>query len=223
MPDAVPPDPVRLGRGICGVLDAALRREWLVTNGIGGFAQGTVAGGLTRRYHALLVAATEPPMGRMVTVAGLSEAVVVAGEASPFLLHTQEWSSGAVEPRGHELLESFELDGLLPTWRYALPGALLEKRIWMERGANTTYVTWRLARAVRGTSLRLVLRPLCTWRDYHALQRAGDAPHVEALDDGLRITFPGAPAYQVRCAGAAAVQSATWLESELRRYRARQR
>jgi len=211
MADAAPPDPVRLGRGICGVLEAALRREWLVANGTGGFAQGTVAGALTRRYHALLVAATEPPMGRMVSVAGLSEAVLGATpDGAPLYLHTQEWASGAVEPRGCELLESFELDGLVPTWRYALPGALLEKRIWMERGVSTTYVTYTLVRAVAGTSLQLALRPLCTWRDYHALLRAGAAPQVEALDDGVRVSFDGPPPYFVRAGGATVDTRGDW-------------
>jgi predicted glycogen debranching enzyme len=193
MPAIPSADPVRLGRAVCGVLDDALRREWLVADGTGGFACGTVAGGLTRRYHALLVAATEPPLGRIVTAAGLSEAVLDAAP-SPLWLNTQEWASGAVDPRGHELIESFELDGLVPTWRYALPGALLEKRVWMEQGgAGTTYVTYELVRAVDGTAFRLALRPLCTWREYHALLRGGDAPQVDITSEGegVRVRFGG--------------------------------
>src|SRR5437879_4715543 len=109
-------DPVRLGRGVCGVLDGALRREWLVCDGSGSFACGTVAGALTRRYHGLLVAAVAPPLERVVTVAGLSEAVVAVdagGPAeTPSHLQTQEWASGAVSPRGFELLETFWLEGV---------------------------------------------------------------------------------------------------------------
>jgi len=195
------PDPVRLGRAVCGVLDDALRREWLVTDGSGAFACGTVAGGLTRRYHALLVAATAPPLGRVVTVAGLSEAVLDdARPGAPMYLHTQEWAGGAVEPCGHELLESFELDGLVPTWRYALPGAVVVKRLWMSHGAATTYVTYALERAVPHLALRLAIRPFCTWRDHHALGRAGAAPDVRVIEGsgGLSVAFDGAQPYFVR-------------------------
>jgi predicted glycogen debranching enzyme len=209
--NATMPDAVRLGRDICGVLDDALRREWLVTDGLGAFAMGTVGGALTRRYHALLVAATEPPLGRMVTVAGMSEAVLDAtGAAPPLYLHTQEWATGAVEPRGHVLLESFELEGQVPTWRYQLPGALLEKRVWMQREAGTTFITYTLVRTVAGTALSLALRPLCTWRDSHALGRAGTVVQVDADDGGLAVTFAGAPTYWVRASGAEAALDGEW-------------
>lgn len=203
------PDPVRLGRDVCGVLDDALRREWLVTSGTGAFAMGTVAGALSRRYHGLLVAATEPPMGRVVTVAGMSEAVLDAA-GTPSYLHTQEWSSGVTEPRGHALIESFELEGQVPTWRYALPGALLEKRVWLKRGANTAFVTYSLTRTVAETPYRLALRPLCTWRDFHALGRAGAMVQVDTVEDGLSVTFAGAPTYWIRATGAEVTLDGEW-------------
>ena len=204
------PDPVRLGRDVCGVLDDALRREWLVAGGTGGFAMGTVAGALTRRYHALLVTATQPPVGRMVAVAGMTEAVLDAPGAGPLWLHTQEWASGAVDPRGHIHIESFELEGQVPTWRYAVPGGLLEKRVWMQRGADTTFVTYTLTRTVAGASLRLQLRPLCTWRDYHAVGRAGQLVQVDAVAGGLAVTFAGAPTYWVRVSGAEVTPDGEW-------------
>src|SRR5262250_1259038 len=64
---------VHFGREVCGTLEVAEQREWLVTNGIGGFASGTVAGNATRRYHGLLVAALQPPVGRVQLVAQLEE------------------------------------------------------------------------------------------------------------------------------------------------------
>lgn len=67
------------GRDICGDLGAAERREWLVTNGIGGYASGTVAGLLTRRYHGILVAALQPPLGRTLLVAKLDETAAYYG------------------------------------------------------------------------------------------------------------------------------------------------
>ena len=204
------PDPVRLGRDVCGVLDDALRREWLVTSGTGGFAMGTVAGALTRRYHALLMTATEPPLGRTVAVAGMSETVLDSAGGEPLPLHTQEWAGGAVEPRGHVHIESFELEGTVPVWRYAVPGGLLEKRVWMRRGADTTYLTYTLTRTVAGAALRLALRPLCTWRDAHALGRAGALVQVDAAEDGLAVTFAGAPAYWIRAGGAEVTTDGEW-------------
>jgi predicted glycogen debranching enzyme len=211
------PDPVRLGREVCGVLDDALRREWVVTSGSGAFAMGTVAGALTRRYHALLVAATTPPMGRTATVAGMSEAVLDAAGA-PLYLHTQEWLSGAVEPRGHALIESFELEGQVPCWRYAVRGSLLEKRVWLKRGASTAFVAYTLTRAAAGApACRLALRPMCTWRDYHALGRAGAMVQVDAVEDGVAVTFAGAPTYWVRATGAEVSLDGEWYRDLLLR------
>ena len=101
------------GREICGSLDIAEQREWLVTNGIGGFASGTVGGNLTRRYHGLLVAALHPPVGRTQLVAKLDETVRYAG--IEYALATNRWLSGAVEPRGYLNIESFRLEGPLPS------------------------------------------------------------------------------------------------------------
>src|SRR5438034_9303628 len=87
------------GRELCGDLDAAERREWLCTNGIGGFASATVAGTLTRRYHGLLVAAQEPPLGRTLLVAKVEERAAYAGHATAF--GTNRWAGGAVDPHGY--------------------------------------------------------------------------------------------------------------------------
>src|ERR1700724_1044842 len=99
---------VAFGREICGVLDVAEQREWLVTNGIGGFASGTVRGNLTRRYHGLLVAALQPPGGRVQLVAKLDE--TVRYDALDYALGTNRWASGAIEPQGYVHIESFRLD-----------------------------------------------------------------------------------------------------------------
>ncbi len=160
------------GREICGDLATAETREWLCTNGIGGFASGTVPGVLTRRYHGLLVAALEPPLGRTLLVAKVDEQVEYAGLTHP--LFANRWADGTVEPSGHADLQEFRLDGTTPVWTYACADALLEKRIFMEPGANTTYVRYRLIRAagpmdveiktlVRGRPGRGCSAPLC-WR-----------------------------------------------------------
>src|SRR6266508_6455644 len=86
------------GRGVCGRLDTAERREWLCANGSGGFASGTVAGLLTRRYHGLLTAALTPPVGRTLLVAKLDETVEYAGARAE--LATNRWADGTIAPQG---------------------------------------------------------------------------------------------------------------------------
>src|SRR5437762_11274276 len=100
---------IDFGREICGDLDAAEQREWLATNGLGGFASGTVAGSLTRRYHGLLVAALKPPLGRTLLVAKLEETAEYDGLAFP--LYTNRWSDGTIDPRGYLHIERFRLEG----------------------------------------------------------------------------------------------------------------
>src|SRR5512146_750597 len=156
-----------IGREICGTVAVAESREWLCTNGIGGFASGTVAGLLTRRYHGLLVAALQPPLGRSVLVAKLDETVEYDGICCP--LATNRWADGTVDPTGYRQIERFRLEGTSPTWTYACADALLEKQIWMEQGANTTYVRYRLVRA--RVPVQLAVKALVNYRDYHATTR----------------------------------------------------
>src|SRR5713226_5608432 len=125
---------VSFGREVCGDLAAALRREWLVTNGLGGYASGTLAGVTTRRYHGLLVAALTPPVERTVLVGGAVEWATYDGRRYP--LSTHEYGDGAIDPHGYRHIESFRLEGTLPVWTFALADALLERRLWMAYSAN---------------------------------------------------------------------------------------
>jgi predicted glycogen debranching enzyme len=181
---------VSFGREITGDLAAAERREWLCTNGIGGFASGTVAGSLTRRYHGLLVAALAPPLGRTLLVSKVEEIVTYAGTTRE--LSTNRWVDGTVAPRGHAEIEHFRLDGTSPVWTCAVGDALLEKRVWMDQGANTTFVRYHLARA--SAPLVLSAKILVNHRDYHGSTRAGDwRMDVAPVADGVRVTaFAGA-------------------------------
>jgi predicted glycogen debranching enzyme len=173
------------GREICGSLNVAERREWLVTNGIGGYASGTVSGNLTRRYHGLLLAALNPPVGRTQLVAKLEETASYDGSA--YALSTNRWASGAIEPKGYLNIESFRLEGTSPVWLFALGDAVLEKQIWMRQGENTTYVQYSLLRGSR--SVRLELKVLVNYRDFHSSTHAGDwQMRVESVEHGLRIT-----------------------------------
>jgi predicted glycogen debranching enzyme len=178
------------GREVTGDLAAAERREWLCVNGIGGFASGTIAGTQTRRYHALLVAALKPPLGRTVMATAVHETVDCAGASWP--LFAARWAGGTLEPHGYRLIEHFTLDGTTPVWTYACADALLEKRVWMEPGANTTYVCWRVLRAPEPLTLRF--KALVNYRDYHGTTRAGDwRMDVTRVPGGLRVVaFDGA-------------------------------
>jgi predicted glycogen debranching enzyme len=186
---------IDLGRDICGDLPISEGREWLVTNGIGGYASGTVAGVLTRRYHGLLIAALKPPLGRTLLVAKLDETVEYGEQSFP--IFTNRWAGGAVTPDGHRYLERFRLEGATPVWTYALADALLEKRVWMERGANTTYVRYEL---IRGSgSLALALKGLANYRDHHGSTRSdGWRMQVEPLGRGIVVTaYEGAVPFRL--------------------------
>jgi predicted glycogen debranching enzyme len=178
------------GREITGDLAVAESREWLCTNGIGGFASGTAAGSLARRYHGLLMAALTPPLGRTLMAAKLDESLTYGG--SSWQLGANRWASGAVAPDGHRFIERFRVEGGVPVWTYACADALLEKRVWMEQGANTTYVRYRLLRALEPAAL--ALNALVNYREYHATTRADEwRMQVDAVKGGLVVTaFTGA-------------------------------
>lgn len=188
------------GREVCGDLPTAMRREWLVTNGIGGFASGTIANVLTRRYHGLLMAALEPPLGRTLLLAKLDETAEYDGiypnSGRFYPLFTNRWEDGTVEGNGHVNLNRFHLEGTTPVWTFALANALLEKRIWMQQGANATYIQYRLTRATGPLSLSI--KALVNYRDYHATTIMNDwDPQIKdvvtAGGNGLRISvFDGA-------------------------------
>ncbi len=156
---------IQLGKDICGNLELGLRREWLETNGIGGFASATITGANTRRYHGLLTAATKPPVGRMVLLSKLEETLVIGDQR--FDLSTNQYS-GAIHPRGFELLTGFRLDPF-PVFTFEVDGVQIEKSVFMTQGSNTTVVEYRVLNAPRKAALRLEIRPLMAFRDYHTL------------------------------------------------------
>ncbi len=158
------PDFIRCGRALCGDLLQAERREWLVTNGLGGYAAGTVAGTLTRRYHGLLIA---PLQSDRWLVFAKADATLVDGERE-IPLFSNRWAGGVINPHGYVHLESFHLEGRMPVWRYAVGHLVLEQRIWMEPGANTTYIAWRLAPENIGQTPQLRVQLLINGRNHHA-------------------------------------------------------
>jgi predicted glycogen debranching enzyme len=166
---------VSFGSEITGDLASAEAREWLITNGLGSYGCGTVAGSLTRAYHGLLVAALGAPADpctRTLLVAALEEVADVGHRSHP--LATHRWAGGVLAPVGHPWIVSFHLEGSVPTWRYALGDALLEKRIWMRPGAHTTTVHYRLLQSSR--PVRLSLTVLVNARSHH-----GGTTHPEMV------------------------------------------
>ena len=138
---------IAFGPETCGTLAESAAREWLVTDGLGGYAMGTVAALRTRRYHGLLVPAVNGPAGRMLGLVAL-EPVLVVGDAR-FELATDEWAGGAISPRGHELLVTFDLADGVPRWRWQIGDVVFERELAMSHGRPAVGVVHRLLRADR--------------------------------------------------------------------------
>ena len=211
--------PVDFGREVCSNLATSETREWLVTNGMGGFASGTIAGLLTRRYHGLLIAALKPPLGRTLLVTKTDENAEY--NSKTFALGANRWLGGTVDPLGFKFIERFHLEGTTPVWTIALDDALIEKRVWMEKEANTTYVTYQL---VRGGAMRLAVKVLINYRDFHGCTHAGNwVMDIQPVDRGLRvIAFPGATPFYLLSPEAAAEVAHNWYRNydlAIERYR----
>ena len=153
---------IEFQQDICSNLEQAKSREWLETNGLGGFASSTIAGMNTRRYHGLLVAATRPPVGRYVLLSKLEETLIVNGQRIE--LGCNQYP-GAVHPSGHRFLTQFRLDPW-PVFTYEVDGIELEKSVLMLHGENTIVVTYSLRSVVK--DVKLEVRPLVAFRDYHS-------------------------------------------------------
>src|SRR3954471_21802143 len=121
------------GSQLCGRIAEGATREWLVPDGRGGYAMGTVRGLRTRRYHGLLIVAGDTPATRHLGLAALDATLTLPSGAS-IRLGTHEWASGAIEPRGHELLSSFALTDGLPRWRWRVGDTVVERELALIHG-----------------------------------------------------------------------------------------
>jgi predicted glycogen debranching enzyme len=172
------------GPQLCGRIDEGAAREWLVPDGLGGYAMGTVSGLRTRRYHGLLVVAGETPARRHLGLAALDPVVTLASGTS-VRLATHEWADGTIAPRGHELLAGFELVDGLPRWRWRIGDVVLEREIAMVAGRPAVAVVHRL---LTGGPVSLSLQAICTWRDIHGERTAGGPPPtVTAAEGGIVV------------------------------------
>ncbi|NUO79742.1 glycogen debranching enzyme N-terminal domain-containing protein [candidate division KSB1 bacterium] len=172
--------PISFDKTLTQNFDEALRREWLETNGLGGWASSTLAGAHTRRYHGLLVAALHPPVGRMVLLSKLEEALLINNQR--FELSCNRYP-GAVHPRGFEYLDSFTRD-LFPVFEYEAQGVRVRKTIAASNGENTTLILYEVLHAP--STFEMELRPFIAYRDYHSMAHANDAIRREArFEHGL--------------------------------------
>ena len=149
----------------CNDFAISSQKEWLITNGMGGYASSTVSGANSRRYHGLLVAATHPPVGRLVMLSKLDDALIVDGNR--FDLDANVYGEEVIHPHGYENLRQFRLDPF-PVYTYANDEFVLEKSVFMPRGQNTVVIEYVLTRRDNHKDIRLEVSPLIAFRDYHA-------------------------------------------------------
>jgi len=171
---SVPWKPERIAAG--KELDPLVTREWLVTNGLGGYASGTIAGVVTRRYHGMLVSAQPSPLGRLMMLNEIQEQVKFADKSRVEI--GGEERGGKLLVHGAEHLVEFRVELGLPVWRYRVRDALLEKRVFMAHRQNTVFVNYRL---LEGPDVALRLRPAIHFRGH-------DDAVSTTLDDRYQLT-----------------------------------
>jgi predicted glycogen debranching enzyme len=176
---------IRFDRSICSDYDAASSREWLETNGIGGFASGTISGTNTRRYHGLLTAATRPPLGRITTVSKFLELLTVGSESVQ--LSTSRFS-GKLDADGCKFISGFRLDPF-PIWTISVGNVEIERKLFMPSGSNTTVVTYSVLGEGKGDNIFLEIKPLLAFVDYHHLQHedASFLPSFETKENLVSV------------------------------------
>ena len=153
-----------------------LTREWLVTNGLGGYASGTISGTLTRRFHGMLVAALPSPLGRMMMLNDLDESIRFS-DGSVIQLSGIETAEGGLQLDPSRYLTEFRLEMGLPVWRYEVRGVAIEKRVFLLHMQNTTHINYRV---VEGDEvIELGLRPQIQFRPHEGrLDTPFDEPYI---------------------------------------------
>ncbi|MBX7173339.1 MAG: amylo-alpha-1,6-glucosidase [Pyrinomonadaceae bacterium] len=168
---------------ICTNFESATSREWLETNGIGGFANGTISGANSRRYHGLLTAATKPPLGRITMLSKFEETLTIDGKL--YELSSNQYPN-TIHPEGYKYLKSFAL-APFPTWIYEVEGIEIEKTLFMVHGSNTTIIEYKIKdqKSKIKDQIEIELKPLLSFCDYHALQHETPNfnPNFEVFDN----------------------------------------
>ncbi len=197
----------RFDESVCRNLELASHREWLETNGIGGFSSSTIIGLNTRRYHALLTAATRPPVGRLVLLSKLEETLIVDGRRTELSCNRYP---GVVHPLGYQYLKEFRQDPF-PTFVYEVDGIEIEKSIFMVQGENTTVIQYRASRPCM-----LELTPLLAFRDYHATTHENGALNPDFEHAPGMVTcrpYPGLPPLRLAYTAGEIRRAAFWYRN----------
>src|SRR5437868_2788499 len=175
--------------------------EWIEADGLGGFASGTVSGIRSRRYHALLLAATTPPAGRMVLVNGF-DAWVETPDGT-VALSSQRYGPDVIHPDGAARIESFEYEPW-PRWRYKIDNDLfVEQELVIPKGESAVFISWKLV-SNRDVDLKLKVRPFLSGRDFHSTHHENGAFRFDAEQNGEGVTFrsyDGVPAVMAHSNG----------------------
>jgi predicted glycogen debranching enzyme len=208
------PWPARAGP----VADTVLNLEWIVTNGLGGYASSTVAGVLTRRYHGLLIAALPAPLGRMVMLSCLEERLRFP-DGTVLRIDGEDRTGSETTWPGGEHLAEFRLELGLPVWRYEARGLVFEKRLWLPHMQNTVHVTWTCLRA--DAPVELELRPAVHFRGHEApVDEQLAAPYaLTAVEDRYELALDALPPLRLQCLGRSATFGVERRRIERVRYR----
>ncbi len=189
----------------CRNYELSSRREWLLTNGLGGYAMGTVAGSNTRRYHGHLVAADPAPAHRTVLLGGIE--AFVQSDGNPIGISSHQYQ-GAVNPEGHHTIEQFFATNSWVKWRYRVAGMVVEKLIAMHPGTNACTIVYK---NVGDRAIGLQLRPLVQHKFYHANFRSDDEyPQVQAFPKGRTVIEHDGRALILRHEGAQRLPAVGW-------------
>lgn len=175
--------PITFERSVCCSLDETISREWFITNGLGGYAAGTIAGTLTRTQQGLLVAALDEDATPQLLLAKIDEEILF--DQRTYYLGTNEYRDGTLNPAGFVHLESFRLEEGFPIFTYRLGGVdgiMLEKRIWMPQEQNTTCIQYRVLRTSAPQSGTGNASP--SWRSI-----GRSYGHLEATQPSLTLTL----------------------------------
>jgi predicted glycogen debranching enzyme len=172
--------------------------EWIETDGLGGFASGTVSGIRTRRYHALLLTATTPPAGRVVLVNGLD--AWVETPRGTFALSSQCYAPDVIHPDGASRIESFEHEPC-PRWRFRVEDDfVVEQELFVRPGASAIFLSWKMVHAGAGAdqpgsdthakpNVMLRVRPFLSGRDYHSMHHENGAFQFRGEENGERVVW----------------------------------
>jgi predicted glycogen debranching enzyme len=203
---------ISYGAETCANLETASRHEWLETNGIGGFASSTLTGLNTRRYHGLLVAATQPPVGRHVLLSKLEETLTIGGQR--FELSANAYP-GVVHPQGFRYLTQFRLDPF-PIFTYSIGDVRLEKSLFLVQGENTVVVRYSVSGVSKGADVKLELRPLIAFRDYHSLTHENGAINgdIRMTPESAAVTpYLGLPTLYIAHDAASVEKTGSWYRN----------